>query len=223
MCEILAKPGFDITTSLEGFSGEREREGKGVYFCLYFLLIFTLGETYHAARSESTRTGLPDIPQRNDTTSSIWLPVTTSQRGNFLQFCIEVGGHIGTTSLDFLRNLPFTTSNTSSLGALPHFLTWGSLTWALQRTHCTSRRGVAKMIQVYPSIRADNHELPFGGLGPLGLPLLPTSPSSLSPSNRISRPSSTSSLATRGCLRLAWPPNSQALPPPLPLTPAFRS
>jgi hypothetical protein len=67
MCEILAKPGFDIMTSLEGFSGEREREREmGFIFVCILLLIFILGETYQAARFELARTGLPDIPQRKE-------------------------------------------------------------------------------------------------------------------------------------------------------------
>mmetsp|Transcript_33463 Transcript_33463/g.61184 ORF Transcript_33463/g.61184 Transcript_33463/m.61184 type:complete len:321 (-) Transcript_33463:110-1072(-) len=92
-----------------------------------------------------------------------WLPATTAQQDQFLPFCIEVGGRISPTSLDFLQRLSSATSNSTSDAA-------AFLTWALQRIHCTSQRGVAQMILACPITRSGAYELPFGGLIPLGLP-----------------------------------------------------
>jgi len=155
-------------------------------------------QTPGAANDEGTR-------QKN----SKWLPVTTAQRDTFLPFCIEVGGRISTSSLDFLRNLSFATSNTSSDRA-------AFLIWALQRIHCTSQRGVAQMIQACPSIRADSHELPFGGLVPLGLPPPPPAfrrPVPLRP------PFQPPVWPPAAALALPDPQVLLPLPPPLPLSP----
>ena len=157
-------------------------------------------QTPGAANDEGTR-------QKN----SKWLSATTAQRDTFLPFCIEVGGRISTTSLDFLRNLSFATSNTPSDRA-------AFLTWALQRIHCTSQRGVAQMIHACPSIRADNHELPFGGLVPLGLPPPPPAFRRPVPCHPPAQPPAWPLTAA---LALPDPQIPQALPPPPPLSPAF--
>jgi hypothetical protein len=92
-----------------------------------------------------------------------WLPTTQAQNDVFLPFCIEVGGRMSPASLDFLRSLSFAAGGTPSDQA-------AFLMWSLQRIHCTTQRGIARMIQACPVTRSDSHVLPFGGLVPLGLP-----------------------------------------------------
>ena len=113
-----------------------------------------------------------------------WQALSAAQNDHFLAFGIEVGGRLHPASDNFIRRLSFSAGGTASEQA-------AFRTWALQRLHCTSQRGVARIIRHRAPINMGPRQVDPRGYRNLGFlppppplpppPLLPPLPSPFPP------------------------------------------